>query len=134
MPETKKKEQRQCSRKNHISTFTAKDNGSFFKTCDGCRAYNRARYHNKASREAEKRDYKLRTNARNNFENVLDELVATDTVTYRSMSDLERRIDRLYGKHCTEKRRPAESTVDYDDRCGGCKRHNDFCRCGSDFF
>ena len=135
MEETKSKVERQCSRKKHISTFTAKSDGSFYKTCDGCRAYNRARYHNKASPDAFYfTAHQLRVNARKNFENVLDELVATDTATYRSMSNLGRRLDRLYGKHCTEKRRTVERDIDYNDRCDGCEKHNDFCRCGPDFF
>ena len=123
MEDTKSKVERQCSRNKHISTFTAKSDGSFYKTCDNCRAYNRAKYHNKISREAEQRDYRLRLNVRRNFENVLNEL-----------GGFENNLYRLYGKRCTEKHHTAGLDIDYNDRCDGCEKHNDFCRCGPDFF
>jgi hypothetical protein len=197
MNATTQTEERQCSKKKHISTFTAKGDGSFYKTCDECREKNRVyresekgkakskaydesehgkathkayndseqgkargksynqsekgkatrksyreseqgKAYSKAYRESEKgkaartkqtececgstvqrnhwarhlksKPHRRWLNARENFVSVLVELLATHK------QDLV--VDRA---------------IDYDDRCHGCRRNNDFCRCG-DFY
>ena len=125
-------EERQCSKKKHISTFTAKGDGSFYKTCDECREKNRVYresekgkakrteqfececgstvQRNHWARHLKSKPHHRWLNARENFVSVLVELLATHK------QDLV--VDRA---------------IDYDDRCHGCMRNNDFCRCG-DFY
>ena len=132
MNATTQTEERRCSRKKHRSTFTAKGDGSFYKNCDGCRAYNRAYsdsekvkvrlteplecqcgstvQRNHWARHLKTKQHYRWDNAKKNFKKVLDELISTHK------QEIPTEI-------------PTETAIDYDDRCGGCGRHNDFCRC-----
>ena len=75
--------------------------------------------HNNKSRHYNAKPHQRWVNARKNFASVLVELLATDK-------------QELTVEKATDKQDlTVERAIDYDDRCHGCRRHNDFCRCGS---